>query len=58
MGVIGIPGLQLGKTGVETIEECEEIDIEVHERGGSPLFNKIGRSQGGWQSRNDEDGSM
>lgn len=56
--MIGVPGLQLGKTGVETIDEREEIDIEVHERGGSSLFNKIGRSQGGWQSTNDEDGSM
>lgn len=56
--MIGVPGLQLGKTGVETIDEREEIDIEVQERGGSPLFKKIGRSHGGWQSRNDEDGSM
>jgi len=45
--VIGVPGLQLGKRGVETIEEREEMVIEVHERGGSSLFSKIGKSQGG-----------
>jgi len=56
--VIGVPGLQLGKTGVETIDEREETDIEVHERGGRSLLSNMGKSQGGWQSRNDEDGSM
>jgi hypothetical protein len=56
--VIGVPGLQPGKMGVETIDEREEIDIEVQERGGSSLFSKIDKSQGGWQSTNDEDGSM
>jgi hypothetical protein len=56
--VIGVPGHQLGKTGVETIEEREETDIEVHERGGSSLLRSMGKSQGGWQSANDKDGSM
>jgi hypothetical protein len=56
--VIGVPGLQLGKTGVETIDEREETDIEVHEPGGSSLFSSMGKSQGGWQSAKDKDGSM
>jgi hypothetical protein len=56
--VIGVPGLQLGKTGVETIEEREERDMEVQERGGSSLLSSMGKSQGGWQSANDEEGSI
>jgi len=58
VGVIGVPGLQPGKIGVETMEEREEIDIEVDGRGGSSLLSKIGRSQGGWHRANDKDGSM
>jgi hypothetical protein len=30
--------------GVETIEEREEIDIEVHEGGGSSVLRRIGKS--------------
>jgi hypothetical protein len=56
--VIGVPGLQLGKTGVETIDEREEADIEVNEGGGRSLLRSMGKSQGGWQRANDKDGSM
>jgi hypothetical protein len=58
VGVIGVPGFQPSKTGVATIEEREEIDIEVHEGGGSSVLRRIGKSQGGWQRVNDEDGSI
>ena len=44
---------------METIDDCEEADIEVLlDGGGSSQLSRIGKSQGGSLMVNDDDGSM
>ena len=56
--VIDIPGLQLGKTGVETIDEREETDIEVDECEGNSLLSNMVKVTRWLAECNDEVGSM
>lgn len=59
VGVIGVAGLQLGKTGVETMDECEEADIELLlDGGGKSQLSRTGKSQGGSLIVNDDDGPI
>lgn len=52
-------GLQLGNTGVETIDEAEEAVIQVlPDGGGSSQLSRIGKSEGGSLRVKDDDGSI
>jgi len=54
-----VAGLQFGKIGVETIDECDEVDTDVLlDGGGRSQLSRTGKSEGGSLSVNDEDGPI